>query len=310
MRICSLLPSATEIVFALGLEDQLVAITHECDVPGNVGSIPIITRSTMDHATLGSRDIHNHVTEAAHRGSSIYSLDQALLERLDPDLILTQELCEVCAISYEEVARAVHRLELTLPGKRTVLSLEPHDLAGILQIIEQVGDAAGVHERAALLTRSLRERINRTASIAQGASIRPRVFAMEWLDPPYTAGHWVPEMIRLAGGRDEMSREGVPSVQVSWEEIARYDPDIVVLMPCSFGLERTIKEFSAVQLPAAWQHLTAVKFGRVYAVEGATYFSRSGPRTIDGLEILAEIIHPELFPRTSPPDAWTRLATA
>src|SRR5712692_6038111 len=233
MRICSLLPSATEIVFALGLEDQLVAITHECDVPEGAGSIPIITRSTMDHATLGSRDIHNHVTEAAHRGSSIYSLDQALLERLDPDLILTQELCEVCAISYEEVARAVHRLDLTLPGKRTILSLEPHDLAGILQIIELVGDAAGVHERAALLTRSLRERINRTASIAQGASIRPRVFAMEWLDPPYTAGHWVPEMIRLAGGRDEMSREGVPSVPVSWEEIARYDPDIVVLMPCS-----------------------------------------------------------------------------
>ncbi len=310
MRICSLLPSATEIVFALGLEDQLVAITHECDVPEGAGSLPIITRSTMDHATLGSRDIHNHVTEAMHRGSSIYWLDQALLERLDPDLILTQELCEVCAISYEEVARAVHRLELTLPGKRTVLSLEPHDLAGILQIIELVGDAAGVHERAALLTRSLRERINRTASIAQGASIRPRVFAMEWLDPPYTAGHWVPEMIRLAGGRDELSREGAPSVQVSWEEIARYDPDIVVLMPCSFGLERTIKEFSAVQLPAAWQRLNAVKFRRVYAVEGATYFSRSGPRTIDGLEILAEIIHPELFPRTSSPDAWTRLATA
>ena len=309
MRICSLLPSGTEIVFALDLGDQLVAITHECDVPASAGAIPIITRSTIDQAARGSRDIHNHVTEALHRGSSIYSLDHELLERLDPTLILTQELCEVCAISYEEVAKAVHRLEVTLPGKRTVLSLEPHDLAGVLQTIEQVGDAAGVHERAAALVRTLRDRINHIASMAHTASIQPRVFAMEWLDPPFTAGHWVPEMIRLAGGRDEMSREGTPSVQVSWEEITRYDPDILVLMPCSFGLERTIKEFSTLQVPEAWQHLRAVKSERVYAVEGATYFSRSGPRTVDGLQILAEIIHPELFPRTSPLNAWTRVAT-
>ena len=309
MRICSLLPSGTEIVFALDLGDQLVAITHECDVPARAGTIPIITCSTIDQAARGSRDIHNHVTEALHRGSSIYSLDHELLERLDPNLILTQELCEVCAISYEEVAKAVHRLEVTLPGRRTVLSLEPHDLAGVLHSIEQVGDAAGVHGRAAALVRALRDRINHIASIAHTAPIQLRVFAMEWLDPPYTAGHWVPEMIRLAGGRDEMSREGAPSVQVSWEEIARYDPDILVLMPCSFSLERTINEFGTLQVPAAWQHLKAVQSERVYAVEGATYFSRSGPRTVDGLQILAEIMHPELFPRTSPPNAWTRVAT-
>ena len=308
MRICSLLPSGTEILFALGLGDRLVAVTHECDVPASAGPIPIITRSTLDHAGRGSRDIHNHVTEAMHRGSSIYSLDHELLERLDPDLILTQELCEVCAISYAEVATAVHRLEITLPGKRTILSLEPHDLTGVLQSIEQVGTAAGVRERAATVTRALHERINRIMSIAQGASGRPRVFAMEWLDPPYTAGHWVPEMIRLAGGRDELSRQGTPSVEVSWEEIARYDPEIVVLMPCSFGLERTLNEIGAGGLSGAWTHLNAVKRGQVYAVDGATYFSRSGPRTVDGLEILGEIIHPELFPRTSPTHAWTRLA--
>jgi iron complex transport system substrate-binding protein len=309
MRICSLLPSGTEIVFALDLGDQLVAVTHECDVPARAGTIPIITRSTFDQATRRSRDIHNHVTEAMHRGSSIYSLDRELLERLDPTLILTQELCEVCAISYEEVVKAVHRLEVTLPGKRTILSLEPHDLAGVLHSIEQVGDAAGVHERAATLAQTLRDRIKHIASMAHAAPIQPRVFAMEWLDPPYTAGHWVPEMIRLAGGRDEMSREGTPSVQVSWEEIARYDPDILVLMPCSFSLERTINEFAALHVPEAWHHLKAVKSARVYAVEGATYFSRSGPRTVDGLQILAEIMHPELFPRTSPPNAWTRVGT-
>src|SRR5437016_11375323 len=226
LRICSLLPSATEIVFALGLGDRLVAITHECDYPSEATHLPVITRSTLDHGTHHSREIHQHITSSLHAGSSIYSLDHALLERLDPTLILTQELCEVCASSYQEVAKAVHRLEGTLPGKRTVLSLEPHDLTGVLQTIEQVGDAAGVHERAAALVRTLRDRINHIATMARTAPIQPRVFAMEWLDPPFTAGHWVPEMIRLAGGRDEMSREGTPSVQVSWEEIARYDPDI------------------------------------------------------------------------------------
>ncbi len=309
MRICSLLPSGTEILFALELGERLVAVTHECDVPAGAGPIPIITRSTLDHAGRGSRDIHNHVTEAMHRGSGIYTLDHELLARLDPDLIVTQELCEVCAISYAEVATAVHRLEITLPGKRTILSLEPHDLAGVLQSIEQVGDAAGVLERAATLTRALRERINRIMSLGQAASGRPRVFAMEWLDPPYTAGHWVPEMIRLAGGRDEMSREGAPSVEVSWDAVARYDPEIVVLMPCSYSLGRTLSEVGAIGWSEAWKHLNAVKHGQVYAVDGATYFSRSGPRTVDGLQILGEIMHPDLFPRTSPPHAWTRLAT-
>src|SRR5215470_15098528 len=158
MRICSLLPSATEIVFALELGDRLVAVTHECDVPTTADSIPIITRSTINAAAEGSRSIDHHVTEALHRGSSLYALDQALLERLDPDLILTQELCEVCAISYAEVAKAVHRLEVGAAATRTLLSLEPHDLTGVLQSIEQVGEAAGVPERAATLTRDLRER--------------------------------------------------------------------------------------------------------------------------------------------------------
>ena len=148
MRICSLLPSATDIVFALGLGDRLVAVTHECDVPPSASPLPVITRSTIDHGGRGSREIHNHVMTALHGGSSLYSLVQALLERLEPDLILTQELCDVCAISYHEVAKAVHRLEVRLPGKRTILSLEPRTLAGILETIEQVGEAAGDRERA------------------------------------------------------------------------------------------------------------------------------------------------------------------
>src|SRR5260370_3735926 len=227
MRICSLLPSGTEILFALELGDRLVAVTQECGRPASAGPIPVITRSTLDHAGRGGRAIHNHVSEAMHRGSSIYALDHELLERLDPDLILTQELCEVCAISYAEVATAVHRLEITLPGKRTILSLEPHDLTGVLQSIEQVGDAAGVLERAATLTRALRERINRIMSLAQAASGRPRVFAMEWLEPPSTAGPWVPEMIPLAGGRDEISPAGAPAGEGAWDAIARCDPGLL-----------------------------------------------------------------------------------
>lgn len=299
MRICSLLPSATEIVLSLGVGDRLVAVTHECEVPSSAGSVPVITRSTMEPGTRTSREIHNHVTQALHRGSSLYSLDQELLERLDPDLILTQELCEVCAVSYGQVK---------LPGTRTILSLEPRTLGEILDTIVEVGKAVGVEERAAALVGSLRERIDRVAAVARRASTRPRVFAMEWLDPPYTAGHWVPEMIRLAGGRDEMGREGAPSVEVSWDQIAEYDPDVLVLMPCSLSLERTLDELARTRLPEAWSRLAAVRSGCAYAVESAKYFSRAGPRTVDGLEILAEIIHPELLPRTSPPDAWRRLA--
>ena len=310
MRICSLLPSATEIVLALGLGDHLVAVTHECDLPAGARPVPVVTRGSVDHLTLDSRAIHTHVTAAAHSGSSLYALDQEVLGRLDPDIILTQELCDVCAVSYDQVAEAVHRLDVTLPGKRTVLSLEPKGLAGILDVIEQVGDVTGVPERAAALIRELRARIDRVAAVAARATTRPRVFAMEWLDPPYSAGHWVPEMIRLAGGHDEMSREGAPSVEVSWAQIAVYDPEIVLLMPCSFSLKRTLEELHRIALPAAWSRLAAVKAGRAYAVDAAVHFSRSGPSTLDGLEILGEIIHPELFPRRSPPDAWRPLGTA
>ena len=310
MRICSLLPSATDIVLALGLGDRLVAVTHECDLPPGLRKVPVITQSGVDQGQASSREIHNHVTAAAHSGSSIYTLDQALLERLEPDLILTQELCDVCAISYEEVAKAVHRLDVALAATRTVLSLEPQTLAGILEAIEQVGAAAGVAHRAAALVRDLRARIDRVATIANGAASRPRVFAMEWLDPPYTAGHWVPEMIRLAGGRDELSREGEYSVEMSWARIAEYDPDVLVLMPCSFSLARTLDELSRLALPDVWPRLKAVASGDAYAVDSATYFSRSSPRTIEGLEILAEILHPKLFARMSAPGAWQRITPA
>ena len=303
LKICSLLPSATEIVFALGRGADLVAVTHECDFPPEAARLPVITRSALEHRTHGSREIHNHISSAIHAGSSIYVLDRDLLERLNPDLILTQELCDVCAVSYEVVERAVHRLE----GQRVILSLEPTSLGGILETVEQVGEATGTQARAGAVARELQQQIDQIAVRTQTASGGPRVFAMEWLDPPFTAGHWVPEMIRLAGGRDELAQEGCPSSQIDWSRIAEHDPEIIILMPCGFTLERTSEEFARVTLPDEWRGLSAVRSRQVYAVNGSAYFNRPGPRIVEGLEILAEIMHPELFPRTMARGAWQRL---
>lgn len=303
MRICSLLPSATEIVFTLGLGDRLVGVTHECDHPPEARRLPVVTRSVVDHAASGSREIHRHVTRAVHEGSSLYALDHTRLRELDPDLILTQELCAVCAVAYGDVEKAVRRL----PGERTVVSLEPTTLRGILETIERVGELAGVPERAAAAVRALQQRIDQVTERAGAAPTRPRVFAAEWLDPPFIGGHWVPEMVRRAGGRDGLGREGRPSTEIAWPEVAAYDPEVVVLMPCGFDLSRTIAELDRAARPPEWHRLSAVRAGQVYAVNGSAYFNRPGPRIVEGLEILAEILHPDRFPRTAPHDAWRRL---
>jgi iron complex transport system substrate-binding protein len=303
LRICSLLPSATEIVFALGLGDRLVAVTHECDYPEAARGLPVITRSIMPDADGGSRDIHNHVARARHAGSSIYALDQAALERLEPDLIVTQELCDLCAVSYHDVQAAARRLT----GPRTILSLEPTDLDGVLGTIDQVGHAAGVPERATTLVAGLRARTDAIA--ARRPAARPRVFAMEWLDPPFTAGHWVPDMVRLAGGEAGLGRPGHPATVVAWDDVARWDPEIIVLMPCGLSLDRTLAELARVSWPPQWPHLAAVRTGQVYAVDGSAYFNRPGPRIADGVEILAEIIHPELHRRAGR-GGWERVRLA
>jgi iron complex transport system substrate-binding protein len=308
MRICSLLPSATDIIVALGLRDDLVAVTHECDVPPGGRPIPVITRSTLSPGTLNSGDIDKHVRAAAHGGSSLYLLDQAMLEKCDPDLIITQELCEVCAIGYRHVAAAVRRLDAAAGTRRVILSVEPQTLAQIFEAIVRIGEAAGVNERAARLVGEMRERIDALSEIGRRATARPRVLAMEWLDPPYTAGHWVPEMIRLAGGRDELGREGEFSYEITWDDVAKYDPDLLIVMPCSFGLEDVLAQTAELRDRAEWTRLRAVRTGRAYAVDAARYFSRHGPRIVDGLAMLGEIIHPEHFPRRVVPNAWSRIA--
>jgi len=303
MRICSLLPSATEIVFALGLGDRVVGVTHECDFPPEARRRPVVTRSAVPEDTPDSRVIHQHIARAVHAGSSIYTLDHARLAALDPDLILTQELCDVCAVSYAQVTAAVRRLE----GPRRVLSLAPTSLEGILTTILQVGEAAGVPERAQALVAGLRARIDAITARAAGRARRPRVVALEWLDPPFVGGHWVPEMVRRAGGQDVLGPEGRPSTRVSWARIADAAPEVIVLMPCGFDLARTRAALAAADLPPAWRTLDAVVAGAVYAVDGSAYFNRPGPRIVDGLAILAEILHPEAFPPTFRGTAWERV---
>jgi len=307
MRICSLVPSATDILFALGLGDDIVAVTHECDVPPGTRAIAAITRSTLASDTLASRDIDRHVTAAAHGGSSLYLLDHATLETCNPDLVITQELCEVCAIGYRQVASAVRRLEDTTTTKRIILSVEPQTLPQILDAIVRIGEVAGVRDRAIRLVHDMRDRLDAIGEVAARSNTRPSVLAMEWLDPPYTAGHWVPEMIRIAGGKDDLGRHGGFSYQITWDDVARYGPDVLVLMPCSFDLARTIRDAEPLSRRPGWRNLPAVQTARVYAVDGGRYFSRHGPRIVDGVAILGEILHPDLFPRRAPESTWQRL---
>ena len=303
MRICSLLPSTTEIVYALGLGDSLVAVTHECDYPPLAATKPRITRSSIDSAQLSSRAIDALVAGHLHDHRGLYQLDRDLLERLNPDLILTQELCAVCAVSYAEVEAAVRALF----GDRTILSLEPTGLAEVLETINRVGALTGRDAEAAALIARLQREIDAVTSAVAGVARRPRVACLEWLDPPWVGGHWVPEMVHLAGGEDGLGEAGSPSVRVGWEQVIAYAPEVVVLMPCGFDAQRTAREFAATPRPASWQTLPAVRAGEVYAVNANGLFSRPGPRLVQGLRLLAHILHPDRMPLVSDSDDLRRI---
>jgi iron complex transport system substrate-binding protein len=271
-------------VFALGLGDRLAAVTHECD--------------------RRSRDIHTHISTALHGGSSIYLLDHNLLHRLAPDLILTQELCDVCAVSYETVAQAVRRLQ----RRATILSREPTTFQGILDTIRQVGQATGTSARAATLVREHEGQIDTIAGQARTASGRPASLRHGVVGSTLHGRPLGPRARPSRWGPGSAGPRGIPLAQVSWRRITDYDPEVIVLMPCGFTLDRTREEFVHLTLPEEWSDLSAVQSGRVYAVNGSAYFNRPGPRIVMGLQILAEIIHPEVFARTTPPEAWQRLA--
>ncbi|MFN0073375.1 MAG: cobalamin-binding protein [Chloroflexota bacterium] len=283
MRIVSLLPSATEIAFALGLGDAIVGVTHECDYPPDARSKPNLTRTTLNRAGT-SAEIDAATSGHLDAGSTSYQLNERLLVELEPDLILTQTLCEVCAVPHSLVQGA-------LPAFRhrpKILSLGPASFADVLSNIKTVGDHTWRSAEARSLISMLRARVDRV-SLAAAARVPTRVFCMEWLDPPWTAGHWVPDMVGLAGGIEVLGQARQPSRRVSWTEIERAQPAVIVLAICGFDLARTRQELGRTSWPAEWSRLPAVQNGQVYAVDGSAYFTRPGPRLVDGIEILYEL---------------------
>lgn len=307
MRIVSLLPSTTEIAFALGLGDQVVAVTHECDYPPEARERPVITSSALDHHHATSAEIDAAVRGQVRDGISIYSLDTVMLERLQPDLVLTQALCDVCAVSFGVVEQAVAQVS----AAPRILSLEPTSLEGIFGSILAVGNATGRRAQAIELVAQLRARVERVRERAARAASRPRVACLEWFDPPFGPGHWFPELVELAGGRAGLGAPGEPSRRLTWDDVVAFAPEVLVLAPCGFDLERASSEALAV-LPRrpGWSALPAVRAGRVFAVDANSYFSRPGPRVVDSLELLARLIHPELFAGWGPPEGACRLEKA
>ncbi len=286
MRIVSMLPSATEILFALGLGDAVAGVTFECDFPPEARSKPIVVRTRLPEA-LSAEEIDRRVAEFVSRGESLYSIDADALRAIEPDLVVTQDLCHVCAASPQDLGAAL----AALPQMPSVLSLNPKTLADVWHDVLTVGAATGKATEARALAAELERRVAAVEAAVAGTRERPRVLCMEWLDPPYTGGHWVPEMVARAGGSDLLGRAGEPSFRVRWEEILAARPEVIVVMPCGYHLEQVKQQFAATRLPAGWGDLPAVRNGRVFAVDASSYFSRPGPRLATGVEILARAIH-------------------
>lgn len=290
MRIVSLLPSSTEICFALGLGSSLVGVTHECDFPPQARYKTVMTRSLLDLDGQSPGEIDRHVRAALHQGSSLYALDQDALRRARPDVILTQELCEVCAVAYQQVLDAAR----ILPGRPTVLSLEPLTLADVLRSFADVGQVTGARERAAELVRGLWARLDAVRGAVAGRP-RPRVVCLEWADPLMVAGHWVPDQVDAAGGIDVLGEPGGRSRVISPEELRAAQAEVVLVMPCGYRLEESAAQLGSIAQTTGWAGLPAARAGQVYAVDGSWYFNRPGPRVVDGIEMLARILHPEAW---------------
>jgi iron complex transport system substrate-binding protein len=301
-RIVSLLPSSTEIVYALGLGERLVGVTHECDFPPAARALPRLTASALPEAS-SSAEIDRHVRKSLHEGSSLYALDSGLLERLAPDLIITQELCAVCAVSYEIVARAAKRLR----GDPRIVSLEPSSLEDVYANIATVAELAGVPQAAFALISGLRAR---TEALRAGVAAlpRPRTLILEWSDPPMSGGHWTPGLVELAGGDPVLADPGKNSRVLSWTEIAAADPDVVIVAPCGFDLHRTLDAIAEIALEPAWRNLRAVRSGRAYALDGNAYVNRPGPRLVDSAELFARAIYGERIAAPADRAAMLRLA--
>jgi len=291
VRIVSFLPSATETLYQLGAGSEIVGVTHECMFPAQARKKPRVIRPSFDPGRMTGRQIDSKIVELLRSGNDIYVVDDKVLKKASPDLIVAQGLCEVCSPFTKEISRAVK----VLGGRPDVLVLDPHDLEDVLVSIMDVAEKVGRVRQGSKLVASLQKRIDAVRNM--NVKSKPRVLCIEWLDPLFTAGHWVPQMVEYAGGINGLSTAGEPSRRMEIGEAVQFDPDIIVLMPCGFEIPRTLKELPALARNEKWQSLRAVRNGNVYAVNANAYFSKPGPRTIEGLEILAKILHPEVSRR-------------
>lgn len=291
MRIASLVPSSTEMLFALGIGDQVVAVTHECDHPAEAASRPHLTRSVIPTYSAATRtaagptaaEIDSEVRRMTGEGRHLYELDEPTLAELEVDLIVTQAVCEVCAVSYDDVVAVAARL----PSRPRVISLDPSSLAEVIADVSRLGEATGVADRAAELRARLEQRLAAVGEAVRDAP-RPRVLALEWLDPPFVGGHWIPEMIEIAGGEDALGTPGAKSRTAGWEELAGSSPEVIVAMPCGWDAERARREVEAHSA-----EISALGARAVWAVDAAASFSRPGPRLVEGTELLAHLLHPD-----------------
>lgn len=302
-RIVSFLPSATEMVCALGLVDKLRGVTHECDYPPVVRQKPVVVRNAIPVEKMTEAEIDSAVSNRVASGQSVYQVDEALLRELAPDLILTQDLCQVCAPSGNEVTQALK----ALPSPPEILWLTPKSLKGIAENLREIGRATGSSESAEHWIRLNFGKLEQIEQTTRASKNRPRVFCMEWLDPLYCSGHWVPEMVRIAGGIDELGREGTDSIRTSWDDVLRWAPEILIIMPCGCHLDAVLELSRKLPSLPGWQTLPAVVKKQVYAVDASSYFARPGPRIIAGAELLANLIHPEWFEWSGPSEAFRRL---
>ena len=283
MRVASLVPSATEMLFALGLGESVVAVTHECDFPREARSLPHLTRTVLPEG-LDAGQIDTAVKATVAEGRALYELDEERLASLAPDVIVTQAVCAVCAVSYEEVVEVAARL----PSRPRVVQQDPSTLGEMLEDVIRLGEATGREAEAHDLRGELEGRLAAVRAALSGAGL-PRVVALEWLDPPYVGGHWIPEMISIAGGEDVAGSPGLKSPEVGWGELSGLNPDVVIAMPCGWYVEE-----AQAQVTKYWERLATLRAGRVFAVDAASTFSRPGPRLVDGVELLGHVFHPDL----------------
>lgn len=292
MRIVSLLPAATEIAAVLGLMDEIVGVSHECDYPTEANQRPRVTYCPVHRSDLSSRAVDEWVRTKMRDHGAIYVIDEPLMRELLPDVILTQKLCDVCAVEYGTVAR----LAANLPRPPEVVNLEPSSLSEIFQDIRRVGEVCGVADRADKIVCRLQARVEAVRGRAQGIGYRRHCFLMEWVDPPFCSGHWGPELVNIAGGYDPLGREHEPSAQITWQQVLEADPEVIVLALCGYDVSRALRDVGVLRNFPHFDSLAAGRNDSVYVVDGSSYFARPGPRIVDSVEILAGILHPNEFP--------------